>query len=90
VRERIVLMRHEQTAWQLIDDKVIVVTPQTRRVHILSGVGGKVWEYLERPKQIGELVEFICNEYEVDYQRAEKDIKDFIQQLCAREIIKPV
>ncbi len=79
--------RNAQAAWQAVEDNIVVVTPQTKKIHILSGAGGKIWQLLETPQEQSVLVKEVVDEYEVDIQQAEKDIEAFIQELIEKDIV---
>ena len=81
------IQRNSKIAWQKVEDRVVVVTPQTKKIHILSGIGGYLWDCLNEPKSFLELIEQVCSEYDVDYHQAEADMGSFIRDLEDREII---
>ena len=81
-------VRSPDVAWQNVDDKIVVVTPRTKRIHILSGCATSIWNYLEHPQQIENIVEMLCYEYEVNTQQAEHDTDSFIRDLLNKEIVK--
>jgi len=81
-------VRSPDIAWQNVDGKIVVVTPRTKKIHILSGCAISIWDYLEQPQQIESIVEMLCSEYEVDTQQAEHDADNFIHDLLSKEIVK--
>lgn len=80
-------MRNSQVAWQQVADNIVVVTPKTRKIHILSGTGGDIWQSLDQPKNLIQLSEIICSKYEVNLDLADKDIKGFVEELLEKEIV---
>ncbi|MFH1678952.1 MAG: PqqD family protein [Candidatus Omnitrophota bacterium] len=86
--QRVIIQRNESTAWQEFEDNMVVVTPHTRKIHILSGAGCMIWQSLEEPKNFSQIVDTVFDEYEINYQQAEKDIEAFIQELSDKDIVK--
>jgi len=81
-------VRRPETAWQNIEDKTVVVTSRTKKIHILSGSAKSIWNYLEQPRQLENIVELLCAEYEVDARQAKHDASGFINDLLDKEIVK--
>ncbi len=47
----------------------------------IGGVGSRVWELLERPRSLTDIVRTICDEFEVDETTCRADIERFIGEL---------
>lgn len=87
ITDETIVIRSDKTAWQIVQERVVVVTPETKRIHILYGSGSKIWQCLDKPRDIQQISKVICDEYDVNHEQAQKDIKDFIQQLKDKEIV---
>ena len=86
------------TPWQRNRDQVAVgmdgdiVTMNIHRgdyVGIYGVVGPRVWELLENPVTLADMVNTICAEYEVDAATCEADLRRFLQQLVELDLIVP-
>ncbi|MCP4650969.1 MAG: PqqD family protein [PVC group bacterium] len=86
--ENMLIGRSDQAAWQEVEENVVVVNSNTRKVHILSGIGGRIWQILEHPRQQTDIVNVIMQEYDVAREQAENDVDSFLQELAQKEIIK--
>ncbi|MBU1044151.1 MAG: PqqD family protein [Candidatus Omnitrophica bacterium] len=82
------IIRNNKAAWQQVEDNVIVVTSQTRKMHILEGVGGRIWQLLENPMSRNELIEKIQIEYDAPPWQIQEDIDNFLKELSEKLIIK--
>ena len=82
------ITRNRQAAWQIVEDKAVVVTPQTRKMHILSGAGALIWQLLGEPRRVEELVADLCREYDVSSPQARQDLESFLAQLWEKEAIE--
>ena len=52
---------------------------QENRIVMLNETGIFLWENMNREVSLNELVNLLIKEYDVDYQEAETDIKEFIK-----------
>ena len=66
-----ILQRSSKVAWQQLDDKVIIVTPKDKQIHILSGSGMDIWQALEEPKTIEALFLYLYEIYDVAEEQLE-------------------
>lgn len=54
----------------------------------LNETGAFLWRILEKETTEQELIEKLLEEYDVDRETAEKDIKDFIQKIQEAGLLK--
>jgi hypothetical protein len=80
--------RHPQAAWQAVNDRMLVVTPQTKKIHILSGTGSRIWEFLSEPREVSKIIKMICDEFAVSQIQAGEDVDLFLHDLEKRELIR--
>lgn len=80
--------RHENAAWQDVDGKAVVVTSHTRKIHILSGVGGHIWQLLAESMSFDDIVDSLCREYEAARDVVQEDVLRFLDELLDKQIIK--
>ena len=70
----------ERTACREIDGKAIVITIDRNQLHVLNGVGTRVWQLLDgRP--LDAIVDVIVQEFEVERERATEDVHAFALRL---------
>lgn len=53
----------------------------------LEGVGGRVWELLQERHTVVEIRDVLLNEYEVDVQRCQDDLRALLEDLAANGLI---
>src|SRR5688572_26203044 len=76
------LQQNQRTACRVIDGKAVVITIDRNQVHVLNGVGTRVWE-LADGRSLEAIVEQISLEFEVERERARQDVCVFAEQLVA-------
>ncbi len=54
----------------------------------LNETGAFLWRLLEKSSTEPEMVDALLNEYEVDRETAEKDVKAFVEKLTEAKLVK--
>jgi hypothetical protein len=76
------LQQNERTASRVIDGKAVVITIDQNELHVLNSVGTRVWELVDgRP--LHSIIDQIVAEFEVERERAARDVCAFAEQLLA-------
>jgi methyltransferase-like protein len=50
-------------------------------VFVLNETGAFIWEQIDGKRTVGEIIEVVINEYEIDNDSASKDVFDFIENM---------
>ena len=58
-------------------------------VFTLNEVGSMIWQLMDGQTTVGELMEAVRNEYDVEAPEAEKDLLDFLRSLEDAGLIRP-
>jgi len=71
-----------------IEDEVILVpirqnVADLESIYVLSEVGAHIWEQIDGRRTTAEILPLIVEEFEVYEEEAQKDLKEFIQQLSS-------
>lgn len=53
----------------------------------LSGAGGRIWELLQAPHTVGEIVQAITTEFDADRERVAADLDALLTDLHSRGLI---
>lgn len=78
----------EKAVWRVIDGDVVVLLPEEGMLHALGGCGSRIWELIEKGISIQEIVDNICDEYDVESDRVRKDVTEFIDSLQAMKLVE--
>lgn len=79
--------RIEATAWRIIDNEAVIVSPLDSEVTILNEVGSLIWKLMDGFRDTEQLVKDLCQEYEVSVEEARKDIEEFIEDLSNKRLL---
>ncbi|MBM3739891.1 MAG: PqqD family protein [Acidobacteria bacterium] len=70
-----------------LDGTTMILNLGNRSYYTMAGVGPRVWELVQEPRDVAGLVDCIATEYNVEWERAEKDIRDFLADLDRNGLI---
>jgi hypothetical protein len=73
--------RDSRWPFQEIEGKIVILVPARREVHQLDEVGTFVWKRLEEARTLDEVVGAVCEEFEVEEERARRDVEEFLGSL---------
>src|SRR5215471_12730640 len=50
-------------------------------IYSFNGTGTLIWKLLESPRTVAELAAAVAQEYEVDLAQAERDVREFVEEM---------
>jgi hypothetical protein len=54
----------------------------------LDPVGARIWNLIQQPRTVSEVLQILLREYEVDAERCERDLLELLQRLAAEGLIE--
>jgi sensor domain CHASE-containing protein len=60
------------------------------RIFVLDSVGEIVWDALEDPGTLESIVDRVCDHFEVDREKAQKDCRAFLDELLEAGLVKEI
>lgn len=69
-----------------IDGETVVLNLGTGRYHGLNPVAASVWSWIQEPRTLGELTSLVVSEFEVDEERAGRDLEALLEDLVERNL----
>ena len=76
-----------RTAWRVYDGEAVILWPDDSTLNTLNPVGTLIWEAADGQRPLSAIVARICEEFDVDPERAEQDAMAFIAKLRARGLL---
>jgi hypothetical protein len=64
-----------------MDGDTVMMSIERGEYYGVSGVGTRIWELLETPKTVAQIITSICAEFEVDEATCQADAERFIREL---------
>jgi hypothetical protein len=57
-------------------------------IYSFNPTGSLIWQSLEAPKGLAELVSIVEQEYAVEHDHAERDVKQFLHDVLAADLVQ--
>lgn len=67
----------------VVDDEVVMMSADQGQYFGLSTVGAQIWELTESPIVVSDLVQKLCEDYDVDAKECEGDTLSFLDSMVA-------
>jgi len=86
--EQQVFFRSQSVVSRIVAGETLIVPIRGRggdlaSIYSFNGTGSLIWQVLESPRTVVELVEAVAQEFDVERARAEKDVKRFVREMTA-------
>jgi trimethylamine:corrinoid methyltransferase-like protein len=85
-----IVKRGEDTPWNIVDDEVVLLNLDSGHYYSLNESGRRVWELLDGENTIPDIINTICEEFDVEQQEAAKDINTLIDELLKEKLASTV
>ncbi|MFE5321188.1 lasso peptide biosynthesis PqqD family chaperone [Paenibacillus sp. NPDC056579] len=66
----------------------VMLSVHNGKYYNLGEIGGKIWELLEHPTCVTEMVAKLMSEYEVEHDQCEEHVLSFLQMLSKENLIE--
>ncbi len=68
--------------------ETIVLSLQSAMYFGVDQLGTRIWELIQEPSRVTDVRDAIVGEYDVETERCEQDLLEFLRQLAANELIE--
>lgn len=82
-------VNEEECAAQVIDGEAVIINLLNGTYYSLDKVGGAIWELAAAGHTTPEIVQRIAARYDVDSDRARRDVDRLTQELLAERLLVP-
>jgi hypothetical protein len=70
-----------------VDEETVILAPSGDQVLSLNAVGSFIWQQIDGAHTVRDIVDVLCDEYEVARDQAEADVAQFLDQLADHGLI---
>ena len=64
-----------------IDDEKVMMSVEKGQYYNLDPVGSRVWELIDKPIKVSELIDALLLKYDVDRETCERDVLAFLEEI---------
>jgi Coenzyme PQQ synthesis protein D (PqqD) len=88
-------VRNQDVVSRKIDSELIIVPVRSgvgdlNSLYTLNPVGSVLWDFMNERHTVGEMVERVCEEFEVTAAQAQQDIEAFLDSLLEEKLVLSV
>ncbi len=77
----------EQVSCEL-DGETAILNLKNGVYYSLDPVGSRIWKLIQEPKKLEEIKDVVLQEYDVEPERCERDLRELLQNLAAEGLIE--
>ena len=81
------MVAKEQVSCDLASEAAIL-NLQTGLYYGLDPLGARIWNLIQQPRTVGDVLQVLLKEYKVDSERCERDLFGLLQELAAEGLIE--
>lgn len=81
------LRRVTSLPFQKMNHEALVVDPRTRSVHLLNPTATRVWDLLEAPRTVDQLVSILGQEYDAAEEILRAEVATLLADLEAKGLV---
>jgi len=71
-----------------MDGEIVMISIENGKYYGMDAIGSRIWELIEAPQSVAEVVRILGEEYEVEQQQCQADILGFLDCLHKEGLIK--
>jgi hypothetical protein len=81
------LVQNPANPARVIEGEAVVITPDDSQLHSLNEVGTFIWERADGAHTVGQIIDEICQAFEVERAQAAADVAAFVDQCCQKKLL---
>ena len=86
-------VRSESVVARVVAGETLIVPVRAKvgdlaSIYSFNGTGTLIWKLLETPKTVTELTTAVAQEYEVEPERAQQDVAEFVGEMKAVGLVE--
>ena len=83
-----IVSRNDEMMSAPVDRELVFLNPSTDSYVALDAVGRRIWDLLERPRRVEELVDVLCAEFDGPRATITADVAAFLAELDREGIVR--
>lgn len=82
-----VVRRNDELIVAPVDGELVMLSVEKGQYFGIGGVGTRIWELLESPKNETSIIQAIVAEFDVDEDTCRRDVIEFLDRLLEMDLI---
>ncbi len=82
-----IIKKTDEIVESAIDGETVMMSIENGEYYGLDSVGSHIWELIQSPIKVSELVDTLLKKYNVDHNTCESDVMEFLNELNNNKIL---
>ncbi|MBW4608475.1 MAG: lasso peptide biosynthesis PqqD family chaperone [Hassallia sp. WJT32-NPBG1] len=87
ILESSIIVANEEQISSDLGGEAVILNLKTGVYHGLNEVGARIWNLIEQPSSVSDIKQTLLQEYEVEAQQCDRDLKALLEDLLAAGLI---
>ncbi|MGC9489956.1 MAG: PqqD family protein [Thermovirgaceae bacterium] len=83
-----ILVRNSGLVWSDLEEDTVLLDADAGTYYTLNEVAASVWEKIDGKRTIGDIVELMLEEYDVERATLERDMEDLVADLEDKGLVE--
>ncbi len=80
--------RNPAAAFRVFEGEATIILPDGSYIKVLNETGSRIWELLDGSRGVKEIAAVIAGEYDTTAESAERDVREFVQELSRHRMLE--
>ncbi len=82
-----IIRRNNNLLFNDIDGEIVMLSIENSEYYGMDKIGSRIWELIENPVSVNELIDKLLEEYDVTRDQCTYDTTGFLEQLAEKKLI---
>jgi len=82
-----VISQTEEIVDSNIDGETVMMSIENGKYYGLDDIGSRIWELIEKPVKVSDLIDALLEQFDVDRKTCERDVLKFLNELNEDKIL---
>jgi len=82
------VVRNKDMVWRMVGNEVFIINKDGTVIHQLNIVGSEIWKSSEGNLTISQIIENICNSFEIGADQVNADTIQFVENMLAQGLVE--
>ena len=82
------IVRSNEVVWRMLDGEAVMMSEDGSQIHNLNKVASVIWELADEKTTVKQIIEKICEGFDVEWNTAQEDVLEFIQKLVDQQLLQ--
>ena len=82
------VVRNKDMVWRMVGNEVFIINKDGTVIHQLNIVGSEIWKSSEGNLSIRQIIENICNSFEIGEDQVKSDTIEFVENMLDQGLVE--